>query len=250
MNRKLLAGGGVTILCIALLGCGSASASQEAEAQAEAEPRAEVFHPFNGENLDGWKFDDAARPNHWVVGTARVDPEDPSRLIVEPGGDHLVNPAGLTRNLYTERAFGDARIELEVMIPEGSNSGVFVMGEYELQIIDNPPGETEQPDHMDHGAIARVAAPRVYAGKDPGEWQKIVIDFRAPRFDEEGEKTENARFVKVAINGRTVHENVEVEQSTFGALAFEEKPKGPLYLQGNEGPVAFRDISVTPREYP
>ncbi len=73
-----------------------------------------------------------------------------------------------------------------------------------------------------------------------------MIDFRAPRFDADGKKTANARFVKVTLNGQVIQENVEMEQQTPGGLVGKERPQGPLMFQGNHGPVAFRNIKISP----
>ena len=87
-------------------------------------------------------------------------------------------------------------------------------------------------------------SPRVNASKPPGEWQAFDVVFRAPRFDADGKKTENAKFVKVAHNGQVVHENVEVTGPTRAAAFDDEKPAGPLLLQGDHGPVAYRNIRI------
>ncbi len=81
-----------------------------------------------------------------------------------------------------------------------------------------------------------------------GRWQKYEITFRAPRFDKDGKKTRNATFEKVVLNGELIHENAEFPEPGFGCLTGEEHPTGPLYLQGNEGPVAYRNIVITPLE--
>ena len=86
---------------------------------------------------------------------------------------------------------------------------------------------------------------RVDACKKPGEWQKFVIDFKAPRF-EDGKKVSNAVFVKVELNGTVIHENVEMKKgATPGGLTGKEAPTGPVMFQGDHGAVAFRNISVT-----
>ena len=81
--------------------------------------------------------------------------------------------------------------------------------------------------------------------KKPGEWQKFVIDFKAPRF-EDAKKVSNAVFVKVELNGTVIHENVEMKKgATPGGLTGKEAPTGPVMFQGDHGAVAFRNISVT-----
>ena len=80
------------------------------------------------------------------------------------------------------------------------------------------------------------------AAKAPGLWQSFHIIFRAPRFNAAGEKTENARFEKVVLNGLTIHENVEVMGSTRAAAFQDEAALGPLMIQGDHGPVALRNL--------
>jgi hypothetical protein len=91
-------------------------------------------------------------------------------------------------------------------------------------------------------------APRVNASRPPGQWQTFDVVFRAPRFDANGQKIANAKFIKVVHNGKLVHENVEVTGPTRAASFEDEKPIGPLMLQGDHGPVAFRNIRLRPIE--
>ena len=86
--------------------------------------------------------------------------------------------------------------------------------------------------------------PTKNAARAPGEWQTFDITFRAPRFDAAGKKTENARFVKVAVNGVTVHENQEVTGPTRGHPLRDETARGPVAIQGNHGPIAIRRFKV------
>ena len=84
------------------------------------------------------------------------------------------------------------------------------------------------------------------ASKNPGTWQKYEVVFRAPRFDKNGKKIENAKFVKVVHNGQLIHENVEVTGPTRAAMK-EYEPEvamGPIRLQGDHGPVAYRTIKI------
>jgi hypothetical protein len=209
--------------------------------------------PFNGTDLKGWRTVDViGKHNKWKVGRASVDRDNRlwlkfTRSGVKPGEGELIND-GTGVDLYTEEKFGDCTIELEFMIPTASNSGVYVMGEYEVQIADSQ-GKSKL-NAGDHGAIFNVAAPQVNASKPPGEWQKLVIDFRAPRFDAAGNKTANARFLKVTLNDKVIHEDVEVKGPTStigGGVTGREAAKGPLMLQGNLGAAAFRNIVVLPR---
>jgi len=206
--------------------------------------------PFNGKDLTGWIFVGKPENNKWLVGTAEVDPENPRKLIVKPGGSELVNLPASHRDsgdLYTAETFGDCRIELELMIPKRSNSGIYVAGVYEIQVYDSFGKDKEKIGPTDMGAVYDVAAPKVNAGKAPGQWQSCQIDYQAPRFDKEGKKMQNAKLLRVTLNGQVIHENLELTGPTAGGLRDKEAPTGPLYFQGNHGPVAYRGIRITPR---
>ena len=93
--------------------------------------------------------------------------------------------------------------------------------------------------HIDKGI-----APKTNACKAPGEWQALDISFLAPRFDKEGKKTENARLPKVSLNGKVIHEDVELKTPTGDRWPNKEMAEGPIMLQGDHGPVAFRHVTV------
>jgi hypothetical protein len=208
-----------------------------------ASPGAESVKPFNGKNLDGWKQKGSKAKSHLTVGAARLDPGNPRALVVSKVGHELINAKGGGFDFYTEAVFGDAVFELEVMVPKGSNSGIYLMGEYEVQILDSY--GREKLGGGDMGAIYGAAPPRVNACKKPGEWQKYEIYFRAPRFEMD-KKTANAKLLKVILNGQILHENVEMKGATPGGVDGKEKPAGPLMFQGNHGPVAYRNIVIKP----
>ena len=210
----------------------------------------------NAKAREGWQklTDDWA-----VAGNAALDPANPKKLVAEPGDSVLVNtPKGKAPDLISKQKFADAEVHVDFMIPKGSNSGVKLMGLYEIQIFDSHgkkdltgadcggiyPRAEEQPKyhHIDKGT-----PPRGNAAKAPGEWQTLDIVFRAPRFDAEGKKTASARFVKVVLNGEVIHEDVEVEYPTGSAWRLKkEAPTGPLLLQGDHGSVAFRNVRIRP----
>jgi hypothetical protein len=194
-----------------------------------------------------------------VVGKAGLDPKNPRKLVAEPGDGVLVNSVkGRAHDLVSKEKFADAEVHVEFLIAKGSNSGVKMMGLYEIQIYDSHdkkeptgsdcggiyPRAEEQPlyHHIDKGV-----APRVNAAKPPGEWQTLDIVFRAPRFDAVGKKTANARFLKVVLNEKVIHEEVEVEYPTGSAWRLKkEVATGPLLLQGDHGTVAFRNVRIRP----
>jgi hypothetical protein len=205
---------------------------------------------FNGRDVAGWK---AKHPDKskWQACAVSYDPAKPTELIGgidnSPDGKGRVLAAitGGGSDLFTEAKFGDCTVELEFMIPKGSNSGVYLMGEYEVQIFDSY-GKKEL-GMGDLGAIYGTAAPKVNPARKPGEWQSLHVEFQAPRFTD-GKKTANAKFIRVAINGVILHEDVEVKGPTTSALTGKEAPTGPLMLQGDHGPVAYRNIKLTPKK--
>jgi len=200
----------------------------------------------DGKALDAW---DAAAG--WSeVGNARIDPQKPGSLLTEPGAGVVVSQ-GAGQYLLTKERFGDVEAHVEFMIPQHSNSGVYFLGSHELQIYDSFGVATDQYPGIECGGIypewindanVRGHSPLVNASKPPGEWQSFDVIYRAPRFDAAGHKTRNARFDKVVHNGKPVQENVELLGPTRVGLP--EQARGPLRLQGDHGPVAFRNLRV------
>ncbi len=202
--------------------------------------------PLNGKDLSNWEVKNKAA-GKWTIGEAVVSATNPSALETKPGGSSMVNVVtghGQGHDISSRDKYGDMRLEIEVMVPKGSNSGIYVMGEYEVQVFDSFGKKEMTPGDM--GAIYSAAVPKVNASKAPGEWQKYVIEFRAPKFDDKGAKTAAAVFVKVELNGTLLHENVEMKGPTPGGLTGKEAATGPIMFQGDHGAVAFRNIKVTP----
>jgi hypothetical protein len=208
------------------------------------------------DGLDAW----AAPTGDWFVADrVEVDPKDPARLLGHPGaGGLLVNGArGRTNDLRSKQAFGDVEAHAEFLIARGSNSGVKFQGLYEVQIKDSH--GVKEPTASDCGGIYPRAEllpryhhidkgvpPRTNAAKSAGEWQTLDVTFRAPRFAADAKKTESARFVRVVLNGTLIHDDVEVKYPTGHAWREKEVAAGPLLLQGDHGPVAFRNVRVRP----
>ncbi|MCB0664470.1 MAG: DUF1080 domain-containing protein [Saprospiraceae bacterium] len=177
-------------------------------------------------------------------------------LTVESGTGILVNEPQPedNRNIRTKWNHGDLELKFEVMVPRGSNSGVYFQGRYEVQLFDS--WEKSDPTFSDMGGIYQRwdenrpegqkgyegIAPRINAAIAPGLWQRYHILFRAPRFDQDGNKIENAHFEFVYLNDQLIHKDVEVSGPTRAHQENGEQPEGPLYFQGDHGPVAFRDI--------
>lgn len=208
-----------------------------------------VIEPFNGKTLEGWKAKpEGSSSSQWKVGSATLDPANPKLLVVQPGGNQLINHTtahGKSLDFYSEALHGDAVITLEVMVPRSSNSGIYVMGEYEVQVLDSF-GKDANPGPGDMGAIYGAQPPKNPKYKAPGEWNSYEIHWQAPKFDATGKKTANARFIKVVLNGATIHENLEMKGPTPGGVDGKEKALGPLMFQGNHGPVAYRNIKIAP----
>ena len=203
---------------------------------------------FNGNDLSNWhaKAEPKKGTNKWVVGSPRLA-ADTSKLDITGPEGAMVNMAakhGDSWDLYSKEAFGSCRIELDVLVPKGSNSGIYLMGEYEVQVFDSH-GKVK-PGPGDMGAIYGANPPPVNASLKPGEWQHYVIEWQAPTFDSQGMKTGNAKFVKVELNGILLHQNLEMKGPTPGGVTGKESSSGPLMFQGNHGAVAYRNVIITP----
>lgn len=157
-------------------------------------------------------------------------------------------------DLTTVMAHGDIFLSLDFLLPKGSNSGIYFQSRYELQLADSwraaiakssdcggiyerwneskPEGQRGYDGH----------APRTNATLAPGLWQHLEVEFQAARFDHAGKCIQPARFVRVVLNGVVIHENVILSGPTRGALFPEDKNDRPLLIQGDHGPVAFRNI--------
>lgn len=220
------------------------------------------------DSAEGWiEFPaDAANPawqqgehRGWsTVGDVHLSADNPRRLAGDPGDGALLSRGD--SDLYTKQEFQDCIVRIEFLVPKDSNSGVKLNGHYEIQIRDTagkpddqltgddcggvyPRGENSPRYHQ----IDKGVPPSKNVARPAGEWQSLEITFRAPRFDANGKKIENARFVRVVHNGQVIHENVDLKYPT--GAAWDEKteiPRGPFQLQGDHGPVAFRKLAIKP----
>lgn len=220
--------------------------------QSIADKPAAAATPFNGRDLTGWDTKEARKKGQeakWAVGTPALAADNPKALTVSgKDGGALVNVVsghGQSVDIYSTEKWGSCVIELEVLVAQGANSGIYVMGEYEVQVLDSH--GKEKLGGGDMGAIYGAQPPRTNACKPAGEWQTYRIEFDAPRFDAEGKKTANAKFVKVELNGETLHEDVEMKGPTPSGVTGKEAAEGPIMFQGDHGPVAFRNIRITPK---
>jgi hypothetical protein len=173
---------------------------------------------------------------------------NPANLNANPApGDRIVDAKGKTANLVTDRKFGDVELYLEFLLAKASNSGLYLHGLYEVQIFDSY-GYQGALMVGDSGGIYGYegskggSPPLRNAARPPGEWQSLHVWFRAPRFDAVGKKTEDARFLRVLLNGVLVQNDFAVARPTQGAMTLAEAAENPIMLQGDHGPVAFRNI--------
>ncbi len=155
-------------------------------------------------------------------------------------------------NLPTKEEFGDCQLHVEFNVPKGGNSGVYLMGRYEVQILDSHGvANADLQSSMCGSIYERWKDEKGYEGHKPminaarpgGEWQSFDIVFRAPRF-KNGKKVEDAAFLEVRLNGVVVQHRVKVTGPTRAAIFEDEKPTGPLLLQGDHGPIQFRNIRI------
>jgi hypothetical protein len=217
---------------------------------------------LNGKDMSGWNYLNEKKADSWTAtkGVYWNFPENTKQLIAtSKSGDRIVNTVREdgASNIISTRKMGDMELYVEFMIPETSNSGVYIHGLYELQIWDSyglePRLQTDKTGalyHYNGGPINGIdgqVIPLVRAERPHGQWNSFHIWFQAPRFDSSGKKIQNAKFLKVFLNGILIHENQERLGSTTASLDIPEATENPVVmLQGDHGAVAFRNIYVKP----
>jgi len=203
----------------------------------------------------------AAPPKNWeLAGDLVADLDKANEFTREKGTGILVNvidPKNPGHDLFTTLQHGDLDLEFDYMVAKGANSGVYLQGRYEIQLLDS--WGVVSPKSSDNGGIYERwddskpegqkgfegHAPRQNVSRAPGLWQHMKISFQAPKFDAGGNKTENAKVLSVYLNGIMIQENVELSGPTRGAFDNKEGAVGPLRFQGDHGAVAFKNISYT-----
>lgn len=177
---------------------------------------------FNGRDLTGWKLQPRDAENGWRVADGELINETP-KTDFSAYGDF--------GNLRTEAVFGDCRLHIEFNVDEKCNSGVYVGGLYEAQVVDR---DSPMQGISGPGAIFGRIKPTTNAGLPGGQWQSYDI-------------TLVDRHLTVKLNGQTVIDNEPVSGCTGGALFGDVTRKGPLYLQGDHTSVRYRNIWIRPR---
>jgi hypothetical protein len=215
--------------------------------------------------LTDFSFFQPAGSTWKIVGDVGSDLSQKSVLTTTPGTGVIANITDFSnpgQDLISTIQHGDMDLELDYMSATGSNSGIFLQGRYEVQLADS--WGVVNPTSADNGAIGERwnetrpegqksfegYAPRQNATKAPGLWQHIRISFQAPRFGATGQKIENAKILRIELNGVSIHDNVELSGPTRDAMGLAEVPVGPLKFQGSRGSVAFKNIKITMYDKP
>lgn|SRR5690606_18461062 len=169
----------------------------------------ETIELFNGKDLTGWK---ALGENQWEV------------------IDGILTSARSGANLVSDQKFNDFKLHVEFRYQKGSNSGVYLRGRYEVQIEDSP--KDAHPDSHLFSGVYGFLPPSEIAALGPDTWQTYDI-------------TLIGRMITVVANGKTVISNQEIPGITGGALNSNEEEAGPIYIQGDHGPIEFRKVTIT-----
>jgi hypothetical protein len=167
---------------------------------------------FDGTSMTPWGVQFKDKPSNWAI---------------EDGAMTNTPPAN---NLVSTERFKDFRLEAEYKLSPKGNSGIYLRGRYEMQVLDDAGTAPEAHGHM---AIYSRRAPDVNASKPAGEWQTAQI-------------TIVGNCVTAMLNGKTVHNNARIEGITGGALDANETEPGPIMIQGDHEKVWFRKVIVTP----
>jgi hypothetical protein len=172
----------------------------------------EPIQLFNGVDLTGWVPRHPSQPNRWKA--------EEGMLVNEDAGTDLV----------TEATFQDFQLHVEVLVPEESNSGIYLRGRYEVQVRDD---HGKEPHPLGMGGIYGQITPAENASRPAGEWQSFDI-------------TLLGRTVTVVLNGTTIIERQEIPGITGGALDSKEAEPGPIFLQGDHSRISYRNLVLTP----
>ena len=173
---------------------------------------------FNGKDLTGWRLTNPNAKNGFKASEGILVNDPIQRRGVHYG------------NIRTDREFEDFRLTLEVNVPKGSNSGIYLRGIYEVQVSDS---QGRRLDSHNMGAIYSRITPSQGAEKPAGQWQSLDM-------------TLCDRHATVILNGKTIVDNQPLLGVTGGALSADQFSPGPIYLQGDHGKVMFRNLVLHP----
>ena len=189
-----------------------------------ADKSEEGFRPlFNGKDTTGWKLRNPNGHNSWTT-----QPGGVLKNIVVKDGPH-------GNDLITEEKFWNFTVRYEYMTPENSNSGFYLRGRQEVQILGDY--EKKEASNQGNGALYNFKAPDKFVTKLGGEWQTAEVTIIGNR-------------ITAVLNGVKIHDNVECNKPTGGELDNKMDQPGPIMLQGDHGTVSFRNmrLKVLPRE--
>ncbi len=272
--NAVLKGCRITGLGVALL-LGWSASTPAAPPRSERFPVSEGWKPlFNGKNLEGWKFRNPAAKKVWVVcDDVRLDPSDPSRLLPigsggSPGAALLCGDDGRGSDIMTAENFYAYELHLEFTVPRGSNSGVYNRGLFEIQIFDSF-GAPRLAFH-DCGALYERAIPPKNLARAPGQWQSFDITMKGKKIslvwndqpvykdmDVRYGETDRAAYERLNQENAGKPQPLQVklreengkylgffgEGGTRSSLGGPDRP-GPILLQGDHGPVAYRNLYI------
>ena len=204
------------LLALAAFAAASLLAAEQDE---QKQPTAEKdFKPlFNGKDTAGWKLRNPGGRNSWSL-----EPGGILKNTVEKGGPHGTD-------LMTEKNFWNFTVRYEFMTPDNSNSGFYLRGRQEIQILgDHSKGK---PTITGNGSIYNFKAPDKFVTKPAGEWQTAEVTIIGHR-------------ITAYLNGEKIHDDVECDKPTGGQLDNNMEVPGPILLQGDHGTVSFRNIRI------
>ena len=241
------------MFCVAvaiLIATSPLSAQESAPAQTKSSlglaPPAGATILFDGSNFDAWK------PLSWQWINPKNDQKEIQWKLIEDNAFEI-DPAfeGKQRKQYltTKQRFGSYRLHLEFQLPEegSGNSGVFFGPMYELQIIDST--SKQKLGKGDCGAIYEIRTPDVNAGKGPGVWQTVDLEFQPAVYQKNGFLNgQDYAKVTVRLNDQLIHENYQLNLRRNKYAAFPEEPLSPIILQEHGAPVKFRNIWLVERD--
>ena len=176
---------------------------------------------FNGRDLTGWRLANPKKKNGWQV-------VDGVLTNTTPKTDF--SSYGEYGNLRTIQEFEDFRLTIEYNVPPAGNSGVYLRGMYEAQVVDR---DSSMQGIAGPGAVFGRIAPSTNAGKIGGEWNRYEL-------------TLVDRHITVVLNGKTVIENQPIIGCTGGGLSADDTKPGPIFLQGDHTSVKYRNIVLYP----
>ena len=176
----------------------------------------EGFSPlFNGKDTAGWHLRNAKGHNSWTVADGILK--------------NTVNKGEHGTDLVTDKKFWNFTVRYEFQVPDGSNSGFYLRGRHEIQILGD--FKSGKPALTGNGAIYNFKAPAEFASKPANEWQTV-------------EATVIGNKITVILNGKKIHDNVECNKATGSEIDKEVTKPGPFFLQGDHGTVWFRNLRV------